>query len=109
MRRSARLLTLLAAAAFVLAPVLADAAPGGRSSSGSRGDRTYSAPPSTNTAPSAARPMERTATQPSQAARPGAPAAAPGAAAARPGFLARNPMMAGLMGGLLGADRKSVG
>ena len=103
MRRSARLLTLLAAAAFVLAPVLADAAPGGRSSSGSRGERTYSAPPSTNTAPSAARPMERTATPPSQAARPGAPAAAPAGAAARPGFLARNPMMAGLMGGLLGA------
>ena len=103
MRQTARVLTLLAAGAFALAPALAEAAPGGRSSSGSRGDRTYSAPPSTGTAPRAAQPMERTATQP-PAARPNAPAAAPGAAtAARPGFLARNPIMAGLMGGLLGA------
>lgn len=106
MRSTARFLTLLAAASFVLVPALAEAAPGGRSSSGSRGDRTYSAPPATNTAPRAAQPMERTATQP--AARPNTPAAAPGAAAgaasaARPGFFARNPMMAGLMGGLLGA------
>ena len=104
MRRTARFLTLLAAASFVLVPTLAEAAPGGRSSSGSRGDRTHSAPPSTNTAPRAAQPMERSATQP--AARPNTPAAAPGAAAAsaaRPGFFARNPMMAGLMGGLLGA------
>ena len=100
MRRTARFLTLLAAAAFVLAPALAEAAPGGRSSSGSRGARTYQAPPPTNTAPQAARPMERTATQPAAPAAAGAaarPAAAPG------GFFARNPMMAGLMGGLLGA------
>jgi len=107
MRRTARFLTLIAAASFVLVPVLAEAAPGGRSSSGSRGDRTYSAPPSTNTAPRAAQPMERTQA-PQPAARPNTPAGAPGAAAgaasaARPGFFARNPMMAGLMGGLLGA------
>jgi predicted lipid-binding transport protein (Tim44 family) len=105
MRRTARFLTLLAAAAFVLAPALAEAAPGGRSSSGSRGARTYQAPPPTNTAPQPARPMERTATQPSAPATAGAPGAAGAAAAsaARPGFFARNPMMAGLMGGLLGA------
>jgi predicted lipid-binding transport protein (Tim44 family) len=102
MRRTARFLTLIAAASFVLVPALAEAAPGGRSSSGSRGDRTYSAPPSTNTAPRAAQPMERTQAQP-PAARPNTPAASPAANAARPGFFARNPMMAGLMGGLLGA------
>ncbi|MEI6161626.1 MAG: TIM44-like domain-containing protein [Roseococcus sp.] len=107
MRCTARFLTVLAAAAFVLAPALAEAAPGGRSSSGSRGDRTYSAPPSTSTATRAAQPMERTQAPP-PAARPNTPAGAPGAAAgaasaARPGFFARNPMMAGLMGGLLGA------
>jgi hypothetical protein len=32
MRRTARFLTLIAAASFVLIPVLAEAAPGGRSS-----------------------------------------------------------------------------
>lgn len=103
MRRTARFLTALAAAAFVLAPALAEAAPGGRSSSGSRGARTYQAPPPTNTAPQPARPMERTATQPSAPATAGAPGAAARPAAAPGGFFARNPMMAGLMGGLLGA------
>jgi len=105
MRRTARFMTILAAAAFVLAPALAEAAPGGRSSSGSRGARTYQAPPPTNTAPGAPRQMDRTATDPSRAATPGGSAAA--GAAARPqaaaGFFSRNPMMAGLMGGLLGA------
>jgi predicted lipid-binding transport protein (Tim44 family) len=104
MRRTARFLTALAAAAFVLAPALAEAAPGGRSSSGSRGARTYQAPPPTNTAPQQARPMERTATQPAAPATAGAAgAAARPAAAAQGSFFSRNPMMAGLMGGLLGA------
>lgn len=103
MRRTARYLTILAAAAFVLAPALAEAAPGGRSSSGSRGARTYQAPPATNTAPQAARPMERTATQPGSPATAGAPGMAGRPQAAQGSFLSRNPMMAGLMGGLLGA------
>jgi predicted lipid-binding transport protein (Tim44 family) len=105
MRRTARFLTLIAAASFVLIPVLAEAAPGGRSSSGSRGARTYQAPPPTNTAPQQARPMERTGTQPAAPATAGASTAGrPQAAApAAGGFLSRNPMMAGLMGGLLGA------
>jgi predicted lipid-binding transport protein (Tim44 family) len=42
----------------------ADARIGGGSSSGSRGSRTYSAPPSTTTAPGTAQPMNRTFTQP---------------------------------------------
>lgn len=104
MRRTARFLTVLATAAFVLAPALAEAAPGGRSSSGSRGARTYQAPPPTNTAPAPAQQMNRTTTEPSRA---GVPATAGAASAARPaaagGFFSRNPMMAGLMGGLLGA------
>jgi predicted lipid-binding transport protein (Tim44 family) len=103
MRRTARFLTFIAAAAFVLAPALAEAAPGGRSSSGSRGARTYQAPPPTNTAPQQARPMERTATQPAAPATAGAAGAAARPAAAQGSFFSRNPMMAGLMGGLLGA------
>jgi predicted lipid-binding transport protein (Tim44 family) len=43
----------------------ADARVGGGFSSGSRGSRTFSAPPSTNTAPSAAQPFNRTFGQPS--------------------------------------------
>lgn len=95
---------LLAAVAMALAPMLADARPGGGSSSGSRGSRTYSAPPATNTAPSTARPMERTM----DAQRPATPA---GQQAARAGsgqpnpsgsFLTRSPFMAGMMGGLIG-------
>ncbi len=104
MRRPAAFLSIAAAAMLALAPVLAEARPGGGSSSGSRGARTYSAPPATNTAPAPARPMDRTMTEPS---RPSAPAALPGAAArpagAQGGFLGRNPFMAGLIGGgLLG-------
>lgn len=101
MRRSARFLTLLAAAALALAPALADARPGGGSSSGSRGSRSYSAPPSTTTAPSAPRQFDRTAQQPN-AARPGAAAGA-AAPARQGGFFARNPFMGGLMAGMLGA------
>jgi predicted lipid-binding transport protein (Tim44 family) len=98
--------TLLAAAAaltLALAPVIADARPGGGSSSGSRGSRTYSAPPSTQTAPGTVRQFDRTETAP---ARPGTGVAQPGAArpaTAGGGFFSRNPLMAGLMGGLLGA------
>ena len=55
------------AAAFVLATADADARPLGGFSAGSRGMRTYSAPPSTATAPGAA-PIQRSMTQPSNAA-----------------------------------------
>lgn len=106
MRRPAFLLAALAAGALALAPALADARPGGGSSSGSRGSRTYSAPPATNTAPGTAAPMQRSMTEPS---RPGAPMAQP--SPARPpigqpnpagGFFSRSPFMAGMMGGLIG-------
>ena len=74
----------------------ADARVGGGGSSGSRGSRTYSAPPSTTTAPNAAQPMNRTFTQPG-APGVGAPAAA---GAAKGGFFNRPGMMGGMLGGL---------
>ncbi|MBK1659671.1 Tim44 domain-containing protein [Paracraurococcus ruber] len=105
MRRPAFLLAAFAAAALALAPALADARPGGGASSGSRGSRTYSAPPATQTAPGTAVPMQRSATEPG---RPSAPLGQPGYQ--RPfqpnpagGFFSRSPFMAGLMGGLIGA------
>jgi len=79
----------------------ADARVGGGGSSGSRGSRTYSAPPSTTTAPGAAQPMNRTVTQ------PGTPTAgAPAAGAASKGGFFNRPgmgMLGGLAAGFLGA------
>lgn len=79
----------------------ADARVGGGGSSGSRGSRTYSAPPSTTTAPGAAQPMNRTFTQ------PGSPAAGNAAAGAanKGGFFNRPGMgmLGGLAAGFLGA------
>ncbi|MBY0336749.1 MAG: TIM44-like domain-containing protein [Acetobacteraceae bacterium] len=97
MRRRARFLATLAVLALALAPALAEARPGGGSSSGSRGSRSYSAPPATRTAPDAARPFDRTQTAPGPA-NPGY-----GAPAARPGTAAGQPARGGFMGGLLGA------
>jgi predicted lipid-binding transport protein (Tim44 family) len=73
----------------------ADARIGGGKSYGSRGSRTFSAPPVTNTAPNAARPFDRTMTQPG---RPGAGTAATGGFN-RPGM----GMLGGLAAGFLGA------
>src|ERR1700676_4366613 len=55
----------------------ADARMGGGLSSGSRGSRTFSAPPSTSTAPGTAQPFNRTFSQPGSPGM-GAPAAATG-------------------------------
>src|SRR5690242_6763154 len=74
----------------------ADARVGGGSSSGSRGSRTFSAPPSTTTAPNAAQPMNRTMTQPGS---PSAPATTGGGFFNRPGM----GMLGGLAAGFLGA------
>jgi predicted lipid-binding transport protein (Tim44 family) len=88
-------LAVVATLAFVAAE--SDAAP--RMNAGSRGSRTYSAPPPTATSPNAARPIERSMTTPNQgqAARPGAPAAQPG------GFFGRPGLLGGLAAGFLGA------
>jgi predicted lipid-binding transport protein (Tim44 family) len=79
----------------------ADARVGGGSSSGSRGGRTFSAPPSTSTAPTAAQPFNRTMTQPGS---PGMGTAAT-AGAAKGGFFNRPGMgmLGGLAAGFLGA------
>jgi predicted lipid-binding transport protein (Tim44 family) len=99
MRRQARFLTAIAALAFVLAPAMADARPGGGFSSGSRGSRTYSAPPSTRTAPGTPSQMDRSMTQPTRPAAPVTPGqAVPQAQGSRFG----GGFMAGMMGGLIG-------
>lgn len=98
-RKATVWMSLGLAGLLALAPALAEARGGGGKSVGSRGDRTYQAPAPTQTAPTQAQPVQRSATptQPTQAQRPAQPAAAQG------GFFQRNPFMGGLMGGLLGA------
>jgi predicted lipid-binding transport protein (Tim44 family) len=83
---------------LMLAISSADARIGGGISSGSRGARTFSAPPSTSTAPGTAQPFNRTMTQPGSPGV-GAPAAAGGGFFNRPGM----GMLGGLAAGFLGA------
>jgi predicted lipid-binding transport protein (Tim44 family) len=90
---------------FALAATLAFAAteamarPGGGGSVGSRGSRTFSAPPATTTAPTA-RPMERSMTQPGQT---GAAQRAPAPSSPLGGFFNRPGFLGGLFAGFLGA------
>ena len=90
----------LAAVALTLAfAVTSDAAP--RFNAGSRGMRTFSAPPPTATAPNAARPIERSMTTPGQ---PGSTFGRPGTTAPQTGgFFSRGGMLGGLAAGFLGA------
>ena len=83
---------------LMLAISSADARIGGGGSSGSRGARTFSAPPSTSTAPGTAQPFNRTMTQPSSPGV-GAPAPTGGGFFNRPGM----GMLGGLAAGFLGA------
>ncbi|HEV7268437.1 MAG TPA: TIM44-like domain-containing protein [Falsiroseomonas sp.] len=102
-RPTAALFAAFAVATLALAPAIAEARVGGRSSAGSRGSQTYTAPPATRTAPGGAQQFQRTETpaqRPGTAATPQTaqrPVGAPG------GLFGRSPLMAGLMGGLLGA------
>ena len=84
---------------LMLAISSADARIGGGGSSGSRGGRTFSAPPSTSTAPGTAQPLNRTMTQ------PGSPTVGAPAANAGGGFFNRPGMgmLGGLAAGFLGA------
>ena len=84
---------------LVIAISSADARVGGGGSSGSRGTRTFSAPPSTTTAPGTSQPLNRTMTQPGTPGV-GAPAANTGG-----GFFNRPGMgmLGGLAAGFLGA------
>ena len=100
MRRSSSLIAAIAVAALAFAPSLADARAGAGGSVGSRGTRSYSAPPSTNTAPSTAMPFERSLTpRPAPSAPLGAPA---------PAYGGRSGFASGLMGGLLGVGLGSL-
>jgi predicted lipid-binding transport protein (Tim44 family) len=84
---------------LMLAASTADARIGGGISSGSRGARTFSAPPSTSTAPGTAQPFNRTMPQPGS---PGVGAPAGGGFFSRPGGMLRG-LAAGFLGaGLLG-------
>jgi predicted lipid-binding transport protein (Tim44 family) len=83
---------------LVIAIASADARPGGGGSMGSRGGRTYSAPPPTATSPGTAQPMNRTMTQPGSPTA-AAPAAAGGGMFNKPGM----GMLGGLAAGFLGA------
>ena len=93
-------LFVLAALAAMLAFTVVNADARSKGSMGSRGSQTYSAPPSTATAPNAARPMDRTMAQPSQA-RPNTPATT--SQAARPGGLFGGGLLGGLAAGFIGA------
>jgi predicted lipid-binding transport protein (Tim44 family) len=89
-------LVLALALPLMLAVSSADARVGGGLSSGSRGSRTFSAPPSTSTAPGTAQPFNRTLTQPGS----------PGIGGATGGGLFNSPgrgLLGGLAAGFLGA------
>ena len=94
MRAAAVALSLALASTLVMSA--ADARVGGGMSSGSRGTRTFSAPPSTSTAPGTAQPFNRTFGQP---ANPGMGAPMGGGFFNRPG----GGLLGGLAAGFLGA------
>lgn len=105
MSRVANKVTSILGMTLVVAMLTAGPADARRNGSfGSRGARTYAAPPPTKTSPAQTAPVQRTMTQPPKAAQPaatpGAPAAAAGAAQApRRGFLGG--MGGGILGGLV--------
>ncbi len=104
MRRMFSVLVVLLA----VAPGLALARPGLGGSFGSRGMRTYSAPPTTSVAPFAAQPMQRSfapRAEPGLSPSPGlAPSPGFGAQPAFGGGMSRRGMFtSGLLGGLVGA------
>lgn len=96
MRRALFIFATIAALGLVLAPRLADARAGFGRSFGSRGGMTWSAPPSTSTAPYGAQPMQRSFTP-----NPSSPGSSYGAPAY--GYGTRYGFTSGLMGGLIGA------
>ena len=91
-------LAMMTVACLALLADIADARPAGGRSVGSRGAKTFTAPPATNTAPKAAAPIEKSMTQ------PGKSTAAQGAAAQPSRFGWRSL----LLGGLIGAGLASL-
>jgi predicted lipid-binding transport protein (Tim44 family) len=102
---SSRPLIAFCALLAVLALAVVDADARSRGSFGSRGSKTFTAPPTTQTAPNQARPVERTMAQPSQPATPATPGAAarPNAAAPAGGLLNRPGLFGSFAAGFLGA------
>lgn len=96
-RRRLLLAFAMLVAALMFAAGDANARAGGGFSGGSRGMRTFSPPPVTRTAPSAASPVERTMTQPGQRS-----SALFGQSGSRPGFFGGG-LLGGLAAGFLGA------
>jgi len=98
-----KLLSFLAVGILAFNVSVADARPGGGLSMGSRGSRTYSAPPSTQYAPSGALPMQRSIS-PYQG---GSSAYGSGMTGQRyggfGGSINRHPFLSGFAGGFLGA------
>lgn len=93
-------LPAIAVVLLLVAPMSAEARVGGGGSIGSRGFKTWVKPPSTNTAPKAAQPMDRSITP-----QPGKPTAGPAATAAtaqpRPSMSFGKLLMGGLIAGAL--------
>jgi predicted lipid-binding transport protein (Tim44 family) len=89
------LFAIAAIVACLLVAADAHARAGGGFSGGSRGSRTFSAPPATQTAPNAAAPMQRTLAQPGKSNTVGQ-------AAPRPGLFGGG-LLGGLAAGFLGA------
>lgn len=101
--RRRRVVTLLAlAASLAVAAPAVDARPGGGGGMGSRGSKTFSAPPSTATSPGATGPIQRSQTSPSPGFNnPGM--AAPSQGRRFGGGFLGGMLGAGLLGALLGA------
>jgi predicted lipid-binding transport protein (Tim44 family) len=97
LRRIRPWMALVAIASVLALTSVADARVGGGLGMGSRGSRTFSAPPSTTTAPSTARPLDRTMTQPSR------PSTLPSASPGLFGGMFGRGLVGGLIGGFLGA------
>jgi predicted lipid-binding transport protein (Tim44 family) len=97
-------LAVVAAATLGLMADLADARMGGGRSFGSRGFNTFKAPPTTNTAPKPAAPIERSMTQPGKSTVAQGAQSAPSAATQPSRFGWRSL----LLGGLIGAGLASL-
>lgn len=101
MRRTSGVLAAAAAAMLLVQPLPAMARAGHGGSFGSRGGYTYSAPPTTRTAPYSAAPVERSMTP-----RPAAPSYGYGARAPAYGY--HSGFGSGFLGGLLGVGLGSL-
>ena len=103
-RKSPIILAALLATLLAFAPSFVEAKMGGSFGGGfgSRGSRTYSPPPATNTAPSQAAPIQRSVTPSAPQQGLGAPSAQPRPGFAPSGGFGRS-FMGGLAGGLIGA------